>query len=106
MISCNVFKMKYVRYNSYQAVDVMVQNTGMNRIVAEAEVDRYSALPGQACSYKVLELNLVDGSFALICEIFYIGFMVPPVNPVKTLNNTRCLDLKPRTLSWLLYYYF
>ena len=56
MISCNVFKIKYVRYNSYQAVDVMVQNTGINRIVAEAEVDRYSALPGQACSYKVLEL--------------------------------------------------
>jgi len=41
-----------------QAVDYMLANSGMGRSDAEAEVDRYVALPGQALSYKIGALTI------------------------------------------------
>ncbi|MFN3456235.1 MAG: DUF885 domain-containing protein [Novosphingobium sp.] len=41
-----------------QAVDYMLGNSGMGRSDAEAEVDRYVAVPGQAVSYKIGALTI------------------------------------------------
>lgn len=41
-----------------QAVDYMLANSGMGRSDAEAEVDRYVAVPGQALSYKIGALTI------------------------------------------------
>ncbi len=41
-----------------QAVDYMLSNSGMGRSDAEAEVDRYIAIPGQALSYKIGALTI------------------------------------------------
>ena len=38
---------------SGQAIDFMIEKTGMERKGAEDEVDRYCFIPGQACAYKV-----------------------------------------------------
>ncbi|MCF6036281.1 DUF885 domain-containing protein, partial [Xanthomonas perforans] len=40
-----------------QAIDYMVDNSAMTRTDAEAEVDRYMAIPGQALAYKVGEMK-------------------------------------------------
>lgn len=41
-----------------KAVDYMLANSGMGRSDAEAEVDRYIAIPGQALSYKIGALTI------------------------------------------------
>ena len=38
----------------------MVQTTGMNAEEVVSEVERYMALPGQACAYKVGQLKLLE----------------------------------------------
>jgi uncharacterized protein (DUF885 family) len=35
------------------AIDFIMKNTGLGQVAAEAEIDRYITLPGQAVSYKV-----------------------------------------------------
>lgn len=45
-------------WNREQAVDYMLANSGMGRSDAEAEVDRYVAVPGQALSYKIGALTI------------------------------------------------
>ena len=42
-----------------QAIDYMLRNTGMAESTAVSEVERYIVLPGQACAYKVGELELL-----------------------------------------------
>ena len=41
-----------------QAIDYMLANSGMGRTDAEAEVDRYVAIPAQALSYKIGALTI------------------------------------------------
>jgi uncharacterized protein (DUF885 family) len=41
-----------------QAIDYMLANTSMAQRDVEVEVDRYIALPGQACAYKIGELQI------------------------------------------------
>ncbi|MDV2452869.1 DUF885 domain-containing protein [Xanthomonas hortorum] len=43
-----------------QAIDYMLDNSGMSRTDAEAEVDRYLAIPGQALAYKVGEMKIAQ----------------------------------------------
>jgi uncharacterized protein (DUF885 family) len=43
-----------------QAIDYMVDTTGMAGSDATSEVERYMALPGQACSYKVGQLKILE----------------------------------------------
>ncbi|HUJ53850.1 MAG TPA: DUF885 domain-containing protein, partial [Steroidobacteraceae bacterium] len=43
-----------------QAIDYMVSTTGMAPGDVVSEVERYMALPGQACAYKVGELKILE----------------------------------------------
>jgi uncharacterized protein (DUF885 family) len=42
------------------AIDYMVQTTGMSNGEVTSEVERYMALPGQACAYKVGQLKILE----------------------------------------------
>ncbi len=48
------------RWTREQAIDYMVKNTGMNRSEIITEVERYIVLPGQACSYMVGQLKILE----------------------------------------------
>jgi len=43
-----------------QAIDYMVNTTGMARGEVVSEVERYMGLPGQACAYKVGQLKILE----------------------------------------------
>jgi len=43
-----------------QAIDYMVSTTGIEPSDVTSEVERYMALPGQACAYKVGELKILE----------------------------------------------
>jgi uncharacterized protein (DUF885 family) len=43
-----------------QAIQYMLENTGMAEGEITSEIERYMALPGQACAYKVGELKILE----------------------------------------------
>jgi uncharacterized protein (DUF885 family) len=43
-----------------QAIAYMLENTGMSESEVTTEIERYMALPGQACAYKVGELKILE----------------------------------------------
>jgi uncharacterized protein (DUF885 family) len=47
------------RWTREQAIDYMLRNTGMPERDVVAEVERYIVLPGQACAYKVGQLEIL-----------------------------------------------
>lgn len=47
-------------WSRQQAIDYMVSTTGMPAATVISEVERYMALPGQACAYKVGELKILE----------------------------------------------
>ncbi len=47
------------RWTREQAIDYMVRNTGMSETEIVSEVERYIVDPGQACAYKVGQLDIV-----------------------------------------------
>jgi uncharacterized protein (DUF885 family) len=49
----------YKRWTRAQAVDWMVTNAGESPIPAQREIDRYCVYPGQACSFKVGQNQIV-----------------------------------------------
>jgi uncharacterized protein (DUF885 family) len=46
------------RWTREQGIDYLLRNTGLPDSTAVAEVERYIVLPGQACAYKVGELEI------------------------------------------------
>jgi len=50
----------YYKWSREEAIEYMVQNTPKTRQCCEDEVDRYCVLPGQACSYKIGQLKLLE----------------------------------------------
>jgi uncharacterized protein (DUF885 family) len=47
------------RWTREQAIDYMLANTGMPETDVVAEVERYIVLPGQACAYKIGQLEIL-----------------------------------------------
>jgi len=47
------------RWTRQQAIDYMVANTGMDSSKVATEVERYIVNPGQACAYKVGQLDIL-----------------------------------------------
>jgi uncharacterized protein (DUF885 family) len=47
------------RWTRQQAIDYMVANTGMDTSAVVTEVERYIVNPGQACAYKVGQLEIL-----------------------------------------------
>ena len=47
------------RWTRQQAIDYMVKNTGMVESSVTTEIERYIVNPGQACAYKVGELEIL-----------------------------------------------
>jgi len=43
-----------------QAIQYMIEDTGMSDTEVTTEIERYMALPGQACAYKVGELKILE----------------------------------------------
>lgn len=52
--------MHYFDWNREQAVSLLVENTALSRHNIETEVDRYISWPGQALSYKMGELTIIQ----------------------------------------------
>jgi len=50
----------YKRWTRQQAIDYMVANTGMDVAEVTTEIERYIVNPGQACSYKVGMLKILE----------------------------------------------
>lgn len=50
----------YKHWTREQALDYFIQTTGMNELRAVAEVERYIAWPGQACSYLIGEYKILE----------------------------------------------
>jgi len=50
----------YKKWTREEAIDYMVENTGMNRTEVVTEVERYIVIPGQACSYKVGMMKILE----------------------------------------------
>ncbi len=48
-----------MRWTRRQAIDYMVANTGMDSSEVTTEVERYIVVPGQACAYKVGQLEIL-----------------------------------------------
>jgi uncharacterized protein (DUF885 family) len=47
------------RWTRQQAIDFMVANTGMDTAEVVSEIERYIVMPGQACAYKVGQLEIL-----------------------------------------------
>jgi uncharacterized protein (DUF885 family) len=43
-----------------QAIDYLLANTAISEIDARSEIDRYIGWPGQACAYKIGQLEILD----------------------------------------------
>lgn len=50
----------FKRWTRQQAIDYMLQHTGMPEESIISEVERYIVMPGQACAYKIGELKMVE----------------------------------------------
>ncbi len=47
------------RWTRKQAFEYMVDNTGQPPVEVQAEIDRYIVMPGQACAYKIGQLQIL-----------------------------------------------
>lgn len=49
----------YKRWTRQQAIEYMEAHTGQTHEVVVSEIERYFVMPGQACAYKIGELNIL-----------------------------------------------
>ncbi|MDT8450929.1 MAG: DUF885 domain-containing protein, partial [Wenzhouxiangellaceae bacterium] len=52
--------MHYKRWSREQAIDYMLENTGMGEKGVTAEIERYLVMPGQALAYKVGMMKILE----------------------------------------------
>lgn len=50
----------YKRWTREEAIDYMVENTGMPTTDVTSEIERYIVMPGQACAYKIGMLKILE----------------------------------------------
>jgi uncharacterized protein (DUF885 family) len=50
----------YKRWTREEAIDYMVENTGITSSEVTSEIERYIVLPGQACAYKIGMLKILE----------------------------------------------
>jgi len=50
----------YKKWTRGEAIDYMVQNTGMTTSEVTTEIERYIVMPGQACSYKIGMMKILE----------------------------------------------
>lgn len=50
----------YKHWTRQQAIDYMVEHTGMPETSVVSEIERYIVMPGQACAYKLGEIKIVQ----------------------------------------------
>ncbi len=50
----------YKRWTREEAIDYMVENTGITSSVVTSEIQRYIVLPGQATAYKIGMLKILE----------------------------------------------
>jgi len=50
----------YKRWTRQQAIDYMIANTGLPESTVVTEIERYIVMPGQACSYKMGMLKILE----------------------------------------------
>ncbi len=50
----------HFRWSREQAIDYMLEQTGRPRVDVVSEIERYIAMPGQACAYMVGMLEILD----------------------------------------------
>jgi len=48
------------KWTREQAIDYMVQNTGMTTTEVVTEIERYTVMPGQACAYKIGMMKILE----------------------------------------------
>lgn len=52
--------MHYKRWSREQAIDYMLEQTGMGALEVEAEIERYLIMPGQALAYKMGMMKILE----------------------------------------------
>jgi uncharacterized protein (DUF885 family) len=50
----------YKRWTRQQAIDYMIEHTGMGQQEVSAEIERYIVMPGQACAYKIGMMKILE----------------------------------------------
>lgn len=50
----------YQRWSREQAIQYMMDNTGQNESEVVSEIERYVVMPGQACSYKIGMIKILE----------------------------------------------
>ena len=50
----------YKKWTREEAIDYMVQNTGMTTTEVTTEIERYIVWPGQACAYKLGMMKILE----------------------------------------------
>lgn len=50
----------YKKWTREEAIDYMVDNTGMTTSEVTSEIERYIVMPGQACAYKIGMLKILE----------------------------------------------
>ena len=50
----------FKKWTREEAIDYMVENTGMTTSEVTTEIERYIVMPGQACAYKIGMIKILE----------------------------------------------